>query len=331
MVKTQEPKVCIVGADDLSPAQTNAVLEGAASTVPDMAVLDVKGPGVVQCIQGLLTNDVEAAGAAGFVYGAVLTNKGMIIADMWAGRQDGTMQLFPMRGGLEPLTEVFKRFLPPRLARVTNSTENVRALALLGPLTYDRLTLGGVSLPKSGQCLPATIGDAQGTVFRPVRDAPFAALVTTAARDAERLDNALATLGIERVPPAGWDLARVVMGWPRLGAEIDEKTIPQEVRFEENEGVSYSKGCYTGQETVARVHFRGHTNRYLAGLSWSGEPDPTSRDIARQGKSVGRVTSIAWLPQRKAFVGLGLVRREVAIGDALIAAGAPAQTVELPL
>ena len=330
-MKTQEARVCVVGVDDLSAAEAKAVLEGAASTVPDIAVLDVTGPGVVQCIQGLLTNDVEAAGANGFVYGAVLTSKGMIVADMWAGRRDGAMQLFPMQDGIEQLMEVFKRFLPPRLARVTNRTEDVHTVALQGPLTYDRLNPGGMALPTSGQCFPLSIGETQCVVFRPARDAPFSALITAKAEDAERLDNELLALGIQRVPAAGWDLARIVAGWPRLGAEIDEKTLPQEVRFEANDGVSYSKGCYTGQETVARVHFRGHANRYLTGVSWSGEPDPTAPDITRQGKRVGRVTSIAWLPQRKAFVGLGLVRREVAIGDAVIAAGTPAQTVELPL
>ena len=77
------------------------------------------------------------------------------------------------------------------------------------------------------------------------------------------------------------EAARILAGWPRLGAEIEERTLPQEVRYDEIGGVSYTKGCYTGQETVARLHFRGHTNRELRGLAGR-------RDARRSG--TGSVT-----------------------------------------
>ena len=85
--------------------------------------------------------------------------------------------------------------------------------------------------------------------------------------------------------------ARILAGWPALGAEIDERTLPQEVRYDEIGGVSYTKGCYTGQETVARLHFRGHPNRELRGLWWrSDEPEPLnggSRSVLSGEREVG--------------------------------------------
>src|SRR5204863_149594 len=81
------------------------------------------------------------------------------------------------------------------------------------------------------------------------------------APQGERLAGRLAAAGAVEAEPAMLELARILAGWPRLGAEVDDKTIPQEVRFDEIGGVSYTKGCYTGQETVARLHFRGHANR----------------------------------------------------------------------
>ena len=89
--------------------------------------------------------------------------------------------------------------------------------------------------------------------------------------------------------------ARILAGWPALGAEIDGRTLPQEVRYDEIGGVSYTKGCYTGQETVARLHFRGHPNRELRGLWWrSDEPEALnggSRSVLSGEREVGSVRS----------------------------------------
>jgi folate-binding protein YgfZ len=124
------------------------------------------------------------------------------------------------------------------------------------------------------------------------------------------------------------DAARVLTGWPALGAEIDARTLPQEVRFDQIGGVSYTKGCYVGQETVARVHFRGHPNRELRGLRWD-QPDPLlDRTITAGGKEVGTVRSTLALPDRR--LGLAPIRREVALGDPVIAGGVAATVVPLP-
>ena len=102
----------------------------------------------------------------------------------------------------------------------------------------------------------------------------------------------------------------------------------QEVRFDENGGVSYEKGCYTGQETVARLHFRGHTNRDLRGLAWSGTEPLTDAKIMVGEKEVGSVRSILTLPTGR--LALALIRREVETGQVVTAGGLPASVVALP-
>ncbi|MCH7714583.1 MAG: folate-binding protein, partial [Gemmatimonadetes bacterium] len=119
-------------------------------------------------------------------------------------------------------------------------------------------------------------------------------------------------------------------GWPGLGTEIDAKTLPQEVRYDAIDGVSYTKGCYTGQETVARLHFRGHTNRALRGLIWDHAPNPSESAIIQNDKPVGRVTSIAWLAPFEQYIGLGMVHRSAATEQPVRAADAPAGIVDLP-
>ena len=123
------------------------------------------------------------------------------------------------------------------------------------------------------------------------------------------------------------EASRIIAGWPALGSEIDERTLPQEVRFDEHVGVSYTKGCYTGQETVARLHFRGHANRQLRGIRWHGAR-PQDDVVSAGDRAVGRIGSLLELPDR--VLGLGIVRRELGPGDRVTAGGVRAEITELP-
>ena len=100
------------------------------------------------------------------------------------------------------------------------------------------------------------------------------------------------------------------------------------MRYDEIGGVSYTKGCYTGQETVARLHFRGHTNRELRGLRWNAVPPLDDRGITRDGKEVGSVRSTLELDDR--VLGLVMIRREVGPGDVVLAGGMEATVLGLP-
>jgi folate-binding protein YgfZ len=144
------------------------------------------------------------------------------------------------------------------------------------------------------------------------------------------------------VTPGGltaWEVARVEAGRPEWGVDMDDNTIPQEANFDELHAISYTKGCYVGQETVARVHFRGHVNRHLRGLRFEvpaaadavvGAPAPAARpdDIELpplraplfddSGKAVGDVRTAALSP-RFGPVAIAMVRRELAVGDSVVA------------
>jgi folate-binding protein YgfZ len=123
--------------------------------------------------------------------------------------------------------------------------------------------------------------------------------------------------------PAGleaWEIARVEAGRPEWGLDIDDSTIPQEANFDELHAISYTKGCYVGQETVARVHFRGHVNRHLRGLRAAGmEPPPSGATLHEEsGNQVGDVRTSVRSP-KLGGIGLAMVRREVPVGTTLIA------------
>ena len=148
---------------------------------------------------------------------------------------------------------------------------------------------------------------------------------------ADAMDHAAAELeaeGASALSPLDVTRRRVERGWPLLGAEIDDRTLVQEVRFDEHGGVSYEKGCYVGQETVARLHFRGHTNRNLRGLVFEGDAEPAGERVELDGKDVGRIGTTVNATGRR--IGLALVRREVADGARVVAGGIPATVVPLP-
>jgi len=317
------------GQEALTAEEEAAVVHGAAVAAGPRRVVTVAGPGAVTCVQGVLTNDIERHGDRGFVYGAVLTTKGMIVTDLWVARTEEELLAILPAEGVEPGHAVFQRYFPPRLARTADRGADLAVLELMGPEALEHLQAAGAKVPAPGSVQAISLGGVEALAARPEQAAPFAALLATT--DAERVTAALVDTGFTAVPAEAAELARIVAGWPRLGAEIGERTLPQEVRLDEIDGVSYTKGCYTGQETVARVHFRGHANRWLGAVIWPEQPDLADAAVYRDTAAVGRVTSVAWSHEWKMWLGLALVRREVAPGAAIRACGADARLLSLPL
>lgn len=321
--------VLVLEKGALTPDVEHAVLDGAVAAPAGLLAVTLRGPSVADCLQGLLTNDVAGRGARGFVYGAVLTPKGMIVSDLWVARDAEQAALFGPAQGKPALLDQLTKYVPPRLAQVEDVSEQTHVLRLVGPRSLDSARRAGFPVPEAGQVAAGELEGASLSVARPAHDEPFALQIWTEGDDSA-VAVALADADVATVTPAALDLHRILVGWPALGAEIDEKTLPQEVRFDEIDGVSYSKGCYTGQETVARLHFRGHANRRLVGLDWEEPPDLAHGAIARGEKTIGRVTSAAWLHRQQGWMGLGVVRGEVGAGEMLTASDAAARVTDLP-
>src|SRR3954449_2755214 len=305
------------------------VRHGAMVVTTQPAIFRVQGSGALTCLQGLLTNDLVRPGDNALVYGALLTPKGAVVVDYWVLRQGGTLPLVAPRSGHEASLDLFRRQLPPRLARVTDLTGHARVAWLIGAHGFQTLALSGVRVPEATSRVASVGGEVSPVALALApENAPFVALAVGAEPAVAALSSRLLSAGA--VPGDERDLhaARILCGWPALGAEIDERTLPQEVRYDEIGGVSYTKGCYTGQETVARLHFRGHTNRELRGLRWRRAQPLDSRSIQKGEREVGSVRSTLSLDDRA--IGLGLIRREVAVGEELVAGGQPATVVALP-
>lgn len=320
----------VVDSAQVSAVQAEALLSGAVVAEGAVQLADVAGPGAVACIQGLVTADLEGPGDGAYVYGATLTPKGMILCDVWAARSGTTVTVSYPNHGRAPLFEIFQKQLPPRLARVTDRAGARAVLRLAGPASVGVAERAGLVVPAPGRAGRSAFRPSDCVVGRPAAELPFALELHVAPEDIGGVQAALVAAGAVTASGAALELARILAGWPRLGAEIDDKTLPQEVRFDEIGGVSYTKGCYTGQETVARLHFRGHTNRGLVGLAWQDAPDLQQGAVRQGERAVGRVTSVAWCAAIEQYVGLALVRRDVDRAQPVRAGEAPARIVDLP-
>jgi folate-binding protein YgfZ len=335
-VRSELPDVVRLGPAAVTPVLLSALQTGAVFARAEVGVLSLTGPGAVAAMQGLLTNDVEKPGEGAFLYGALLTPKGMIVVDGWTARQGTVVTYTVPAEGREPALAIFTRSIPPRLARSADLTTEVAVFRLTGPQALAKVQMAGVAVPPGpGRVTVATVGAVEWQLARASDQAPFVLQVTTPSSAVAAVAQRFVAAGILEAGPVALDCARILAGWPRLGAEVDEKTIPQEVRLEELGGVSFTKGCYTGQETVSRLHFRGHVNRHLRGLLFDAEPAADVGSVTHQDRDVGRVTSVAWMPELRVtgggrWIGLAMVRRDMDTGTVVRAAGRDACVVGLP-
>jgi folate-binding protein YgfZ len=284
--------------------------------------LAVTGAEAKDFLHGQVTNDVEALQPGEGCYAAFLTHKGKMLGDLRILHLGDELFLDTERVALQELFNMIRRYKLGRDVELHKRTVERGLLSLIGPGA--REAVGDYPLgPREHDNAPAEIGGV------PVR------LVTTADGidvicDAERTAEVKAALGgVPEVSEAAAEIVRVEAGRPRYGIDLDDSVIPQEAGLNER-AVSFTKGCYVGQETVARLFYRGKPNRHLRGLRLS-VPAATGEPVRLGEREVGRLGSFVVSPALGP-IALALVRREAAPGDTVAVGdgGVSATIVELP-
>lgn len=291
--------------------------------------LRLDGDGAAETMTGLVTNDVSALEPGQGCYAAALTSKGRIVADVRIFREaDGLLVDAPARAA-EGWMTMIRKYVNPRVAPYADVSEPVRDLGVFGPrarhvvadMTGVNAAAIGVLPPYAFAAVQLDASPAHRVLVARVPDLGVEGFELFAPGDlfeelwARALAAKATPMGLE-----AWEIARIEAGRPEWGLDIDETTIPQEANLDELHAVSYTKGCYIGQEVVARVHFRGHVNRHLRGLRAAGsQPPPRGAALLdAEGKVVGDVRSAASSP-RLGGIAVGMVRREIEPGSALLA------------
>ncbi len=282
----------------------------------------VSGGEAAEYLQGQLTNDVEAIEAGEGLYAALLDRKGHMQGDMRVLRPGEGPELL-LDTEPEALDAVRRHLGMYKIGRevdVVDVSAGRAILSLIGPRAVE--IAGSAALPENA-CEEATIA---GTRVLAVGTADGIDLIFE-AEARERVAEALLAAGADEVSPEAVEILRIETGRPRFGAEMGTATMPAEAGIVE-QAVSFTKGCYIGQETVARLHYKGKPNRHLRGLKLSGAGGAQPGAAVRLGeKEVGKLGSAGVSP---AFgpIGLAILRREAEPG-ATVAVGEDGVTAEV--
>lgn len=294
--------------------------------------LALTGAGSVEFLNGQVTNELAQLRPGEGCYAAFLTHKGKMLGDLRilaiGEDPDGPpteLLLDTERVALQALFDMIRRFKIGYDVELHKRTLETGLLSLIGPQAAgiaERAFYTSSELP---------VREHNHMAVGPVR------LVATDVGldvlcDAGSLAGVLETLraaGAVEVNEAAAEILRVERGRPRYGVDLDDTTIPQEAGLNER-AVSFTKGCYVGQETVARLYYKGKPNRHLRGLRLS-EPVNPGAELRLGERPVGTLSSSVLSP---AFgpIGLALLRREAEPGARLVVGEGPAAAtvVELP-
>lgn len=275
-------------------------------------------------LTGLVTSDVLGIQPGHGGYGAALSAKGRIIADMRILAGTGSYLVDTSAKAWPGFLTMVKKYVNPRVSGYRDESHAIRDIGIFGPRSreiVEALTSArgeALSAMEPYHHLDVGIDGHTVTVLRSpeVGVEGYELFVPFELFDSfwrRAIDAGASPAGL-----AAWEVARVEAGRPEWGIDIDDTTIPQEANFDDLGAISYTKGCYIGQEVVARVHFRGHVNRHLRGLrSGSDDPPPTGAQLIDDGGNhVGEVRSSVVSP-RMGGLAIGMVRREVAPGATL--------------
>jgi folate-binding protein YgfZ len=305
--------------------QYRALREGAGIVDrSERGKLLVSGADAPQFLQGQLTNDVEALAAGEGCYAALLDRKGHMQADMRVLRLDSDRVWLD----LEPATtEATVRHLSlyrvGQEVEIDDRTTERAIVSIIGPGAAAMSGAEGLSPEHAHREL-----ELGGTACRAVATDLGIDLICTDT-ELRTVLAALADAGAERVDPQAAEIVRVESGRPRFGREMSAATIPQEAGIDDR-AVSFTKGCYIGQETVARLHYKGRPNRRLRGLRLA-EPVADGDPITLGDRAVGQIGTAVISPALGP-IALAVIRREaepgahVTVGDA----GVSAEVAALP-
>jgi folate-binding protein YgfZ len=284
--------------------------------------LALTGPDRREFLHGQITQDIETLEPGHGRYAALLTHKGKMLSDMRVLDLGDELLLSCERAGLQEIFNMIRRYKLGADVELHKRTLEMGELSLIGP---DARRVAGAEVgPDEHDNVRARLGEHDVNLVA----TDLGVDVFCAAEATEGVRGTLLAAGAVEVGEAAAELVRVESGRPRYGIDLDDNVIPQEAGLNER-AVSFTKGCYVGQETVARLFYRGKPNRHLRGLKLSAEVEPGTPLLLGE-KEVGRVTSVAVSPALGP-IGLALVRRQAEPGST-IAAGehATAEVVELP-
>lgn len=285
-------------------------------------------------LNNFCTNDIKqlvpGAGCEAFI-----TNvQGRILAFVHVACGEDVIRLETVAGQTEKIISHLDRYLITEDVELKDIGQQKSAVGVAGATSQEALSGLLECEVLADPCAHLTARFHSSDVIVQSVRATLGPCFFASVNDAEldRFVSALEAAGAIGCSPDAWESCRIEAGFPEYGRDITEKNLPQEVGRNQT-AISFIKGCYLGQETVARIDALGHVNWHLVGIRCEGTEAPEAgAEIKLGDKEVGSVTSSCFSPRLSAPLAMGYVRREQAeAGTKLKCADGEAEIVQLPL
>jgi folate-binding protein YgfZ len=300
--------------------------------------LALTGTGAVEFLNGQATNELADLHPGEGCYAAFLTHKGKMLGDLriLAVGEDpdgapGELLLDTERVALQALFDMIRRFKVGYEVELHKRTLERGLLSLIGPhsrkVAAEAAGIETTAIPDPEHAHIAA--EIAGHAARLIATDACGVDVLYASEHQTAVREALESAGARPASEKAAEILRIERGQPRYGVDMDDATIPQEAGLNER-AVSFTKGCYVGQETVARLYYRGKPNRHLRGLRLSAPAIP-GEELRLGERTVGHLSSVALSPTLGP-IALALVRREAEPGAKVSVGehGIDATVAELP-
>jgi folate-binding protein YgfZ len=290
----------------------------------------ISGRDRMRWLNGMVSNNVRDLQSGHGFYAFVLNPQGHILGDLYVYNRGDDFVLTAEAAQADKLYPHLKRFIIMDPVEF-KPAEEWAAIGVQGPKAEEILSAAGVqfSTLQPLQVADVKFGETQATLVR--GDHPLSPNyeLWLAGDQVPALWDALVKAGAIPVGAEALELARVAAGIPRYGQDIRERDLPQETG--QMRALSFTKGCYIGQEIVERIRARGSLHRGFAGFRIVEGPLPTpGSKVQSGGKDVGEITSAVMLPSQEGeiAVALGYVRKESGAPGANVEIGASRARVE---
>ena len=292
--------------------QFQALVSGCGVYKLDSALISLAGRDRVRWLNGMVSNNIRDLAAGHGVYAFVLNAQGHIQDDLYAFNQGENLVLEVERAQVEKLLQIFRRYIIMDKVEIDDLSEKLAAIALAGPTSTKILEAVGLNAENLAQLqLKAVQWSGIGvTLVRSDNSCVPTYEMWVLKDSADSLINALQQAGAEVIGAESLEAFRIACGIPKIGHDIRERDLPQETGQER--ALSFTKGCYIGQEIVERIRSRGAVHRALTGFKVEGTPPAAGAKIQAEGKDVGEITSVATIPagDSEKVIALGYLRKE---------------------
>ena len=265
------------------------------------------GPDTEEFLHRMLSNRVQELGPGEGAYNTFLTRQGKFISDMYLYKFESSVVASVAPGMAETLAEEIDRFIIMDQVEVTDETETSFCIGLFGPDSAEIITKAGMGAPSTEEHGHTNSGDMM--IARELWTGEDGYLLLGPRDEAESAWRALSDTGVKSAGIAALDSLTLEAGVPLFGKDMTAAVNPMQAGLEEK-AIDFEKGCYIGQEVIAKIKYLGQVNRGLVGLKISGETTPgAGADVYSDEKNIGSITRSAYCPTTNAILAFSYLPR----------------------